>query len=254
MSNNILKPAIGQRIRAARKNADLTLAEVSSRIGISNQALSAIERGKKNPSRQTLMSIARLFGKDFGEVWLTDYLSEYQTEFSLITEPQGPSLDKVKIMNLFGEFLDTKYGAGQIKLVPEPKEKTVSIPVGYEILETSFNVIDNAEEYIHVPPQMFPPNKGAMAGIVKCKSLWDALVDEGDFVIITERPTSIDGKTILALVKFEMMLKRCEVKGEKVILKAFNESCRPIKVSIKDIICVGEFTGMIRINERTVSD
>src|SRR5205823_6517083 len=128
------------------------------------------------------------------------------------------------------------------------------IPVGYEIFETSFNVIDNAEEYIHVPPQMFPPNKGAMAGIVKCKSLRDALVDEGDFVIITERPTSIDGKTILALVNFEMMLKRCEVKGGKVILRAFNESCRPIKVSIKDIICMGEFTGMIRINERNISD
>lgn len=254
MPNNILKPAIGQRIRAVRRNAGLTLTEVSSRIGISNQALSAIERGKKNPSRQTLMSIARLFGKDFGEVWLADYLSNYQTEFALIRAPQGPNLDKVNVMNLFEEFIDTKFGVGQVTLVAEPKEKTVSIPVGYEIFETSFNVIDDAEEYIHVPPQMFPPNKGATAGIVKCKSLQDALVDEGDFVIITDRPNSINGKTILALVNFKMMLKRCEVKGGKVFLKAFNERCKPIKVSIKDIICVGEFTGVIRINERNVSD
>jgi SOS-response transcriptional repressor LexA len=191
---------------------------------------------------------------DFGEVWLASYLSEYQTEFSLVTEPQGPNLDKANVMNLFEEFLDTKFGAGQVKLVPEPKEKTVSIPVGYEILETSFNLTGNVEEYIHVPPQMFPPDKGAMAGIVKCKSLRDAFIDEGDFIIITERPKSINGKTILALVNFKVMLKRCEVKAEKVILRAVNETCRPIKVSIKDIICIGEFTGMIRISERNVSD
>src|SRR4051794_22936561 len=111
MPEKILKPAIGQRIKAARRNADLTLAEVSKRIGISNQALSAIERGKKNPSKQTLMSLARMFVNDFGEVWLSDYLSEHQAEFHLVSAPQGPNLDKVNLMQLFEEFLDTKYGA-----------------------------------------------------------------------------------------------------------------------------------------------
>lgn len=252
MPSNILKPAIGQRIRSARRNAELTLEAVSRRIGISNQALSAIERGKKNPSRQTLMSLARLFGKDFGEVWLADYLLEHKTEFQLVTAPQGPNLDKVNLMQLFEEFLDTKYGEGQVKVVPEHKEKNVSIPVGYEILEASFEIIDNVNEYIEAPPQMFPPDRGAIAGIVKGKSLRDAFVDQGDYVIITDRPSSINGKTILALANDGIMLKRCEVKGDKVILSSFNDNYRPIKVPIKELVCIGEVTGVIRLIERYV--
>lgn len=252
MPKKVLKPAIGQRIKAARKNADLTLVEVSRRIGISNQALSAIERGKKNPSKQTLMGLARMFANDFGEVWLSDYLSEHQTEFHLVSAPQGPNLDKVNLMQLFEEFLDTKYGVGQVQVVPEPKEKTVSVPVGYEILEAGFEIINNVDEYIEIPPQMFPPNKGAIAGIVKGKSLRDAFVDEGDFVIITERPDSINGKTILALTQDAIMLRRCEVKGAKVVLKPFDEHSEPIKVPIKELVCVGEVTGVIRLLERDV--
>ena len=54
--------AIGERIRQLRKDTlNLTLVEASSRLGISNQSLSAIETGKNNPSDQTIRSICREF-------------------------------------------------------------------------------------------------------------------------------------------------------------------------------------------------
>lgn len=252
MTNKIVKTQIGQRIRSARKNANLTLAEVSKRVGISNQALSAIERGKKNPSKQTLMSLARVFGDNFGEVWLADYLSEHQAEFHLVAAPQGPNIDKVSLMQLFEEFLDSKYGEGQVKIVPEHKENAVPITVGFEILETGIEVIDDSDEHIQVPPQMILPDKGAMAGIVRCKSLRDAFVDEGDYVIITERPSSVDGTTILAITNNVTMLKRCEIKREKVILRSFDEHSRPLRVNVNELICVGEVIGVIRLIERHV--
>lgn len=61
--------AIGERIRQLRKDTlNLTLVEASSRLGISNQSLSAIETGKNNPSDQTIRSICREFG--VREKWL----------------------------------------------------------------------------------------------------------------------------------------------------------------------------------------
>lgn len=61
--------AIGERIRQLRKDTlNLTLVEASSRLGISNQSLSAIETGKNNPSDQTIRSICREFGVN--EIWL----------------------------------------------------------------------------------------------------------------------------------------------------------------------------------------
>lgn len=60
---------IGDRIRQLRKGTlNLTLVEASSRLGISNQSLSAIETGKNNPSDQTIRSICREFG--VREKWL----------------------------------------------------------------------------------------------------------------------------------------------------------------------------------------
>lgn len=64
----VMKIDIGERIRFLRKKSGLTLEQFSSRIGISNPALSRIESGKNNPARSTIVSICREFG--VSEEWL----------------------------------------------------------------------------------------------------------------------------------------------------------------------------------------
>lgn len=65
---------IGDRIRWLRNQRGLTLVKFGSRIGITNPSLSAIETGKSNPSKQTIMMICQNFG--VSEVWLREGVGE----------------------------------------------------------------------------------------------------------------------------------------------------------------------------------
>src|SRR5437764_13732109 len=100
-----IRTHIGVKIRAARKALNLTLEELGKRIGVTNQALSAIEREEKNPSRQTLMNLARVLKTDFGERWLADDLSTDQAEIQIVSLNEK-SLHKDEMVHLFRQFLD----------------------------------------------------------------------------------------------------------------------------------------------------
>ncbi len=57
------------RIRILRKELELTLTEFSNKLGITHAALSNIENGKRNVTKQMRKSICREFRVD--PVWLT---------------------------------------------------------------------------------------------------------------------------------------------------------------------------------------
>lgn len=61
-------PLMGARLRALRKDRDLTLAQVSQRSGLSVGYLSQIERDLSHPSIRALSDIARVFDVSIG--WL----------------------------------------------------------------------------------------------------------------------------------------------------------------------------------------
>lgn len=52
---------MNNRIKEVRKAAGLTLEKFGERIGISNSACSALEKGKNNPSEQSIRAICREF-------------------------------------------------------------------------------------------------------------------------------------------------------------------------------------------------
>lgn len=52
----------GQRIKAARKEAKLSQAELACRMGVTNHCISMWERGKRNPKYDTLSRIADAIG------------------------------------------------------------------------------------------------------------------------------------------------------------------------------------------------
>lgn len=240
---------IGGKVRAARKAANLTLEELGKKIGITNQALSAIERGEKNPSKQTLMNLARVLKTGFGERWLTDYLSTHEAEFQLVPLNKK-SLDKENLVNLFKEFLDYQYGAGQVEVVEDYQEKSISVPIMYELDQHGLTEIENASETIFVPPHMVPPGKGAIAALIRDWVINEAFIGSGDIVVIIEREGTPVGKTILAYVNDMLMIRRCSKKGRNVVLSSLVEGYEPIETTLKQFVFMAEITGLLRFYGR----
>ena len=54
-----LKEMIGSRIQEIRNKKGLTQDQLSEKVGISSKYLSSIERGKENPTLNTILKLAR---------------------------------------------------------------------------------------------------------------------------------------------------------------------------------------------------
>src|SRR5689334_14969500 len=53
---------LGARIRATRKAAGLTQAELAEAVGVEPESINRIENAKLNPSRDTLQKVAKVLG------------------------------------------------------------------------------------------------------------------------------------------------------------------------------------------------
>lgn len=53
---------VGTRLRAARKQADLTIAELATRVALDPAYLGEVERGRENVSLTTLAALTRALG------------------------------------------------------------------------------------------------------------------------------------------------------------------------------------------------
>lgn len=66
---------IGKKIKAERIRRGFTQTELGDLVGITHPSLSAIERGRTQPARKTLIALARILGTTFGEAWLEEHLA-----------------------------------------------------------------------------------------------------------------------------------------------------------------------------------
>ena len=64
-----VKRLVGSRIKALRAKKGLTQEELSERVGINPKYLSSIERGKENPTFNTLIALSESLSVDFGEMF-----------------------------------------------------------------------------------------------------------------------------------------------------------------------------------------
>jgi len=63
------KELIGVRIKSLRNSKNITQEQLSERIGINSKYLSSIERGKENPTLNTLIRMAESLEVDMGEIF-----------------------------------------------------------------------------------------------------------------------------------------------------------------------------------------
>ena len=78
---------MNNRIKEIRKKMKLTQDEFGKRLGISNTAISKIEKGENNVSEQNIISICREF--DVNEEWLRNGIGDIfmqKTRNQIITD------------------------------------------------------------------------------------------------------------------------------------------------------------------------
>jgi SOS-response transcriptional repressor LexA len=225
-------------------------------IGISNQALSAIERGKANPSKQTLISLAKTLKNDFGEPWLKPFVTEGDESLNPFsyrawTEPRhNPYLEN--ILDDYNEFVEA---AKLPKPVGITKQKIALLPIHFEIRNSVSLIPSDDPKRIVVPFYMIHSLGKARAVHVIGEPIRDAFVAPGDILILNENPEPENGRVVLALVKKRVMIGQWELTSKgKVRLKPRDSNFKPTEVSLKQIESIGELTGLISAFQLTLDE
>lgn len=248
--------AIGQKIKAARRSAGLTLGDVSQQIGVSIQALSAIERGNTNPSRQTLIGLARVLETDFGESDLKRYASGTRrlTYGQMLAKSMKEHRSRVNTGPRYNPHLEDimawAFESRDAAALPRPveifKQPSALMPIHYEI--TNGNSLDiNEDNYkVVVPYSLIPSVENARCVRVQDHPIRDAFLSPGDILVLCERSVPEAGKIVLALVDNDVVVRRWELKERKVIFTALDKDYEPIVVPRKNVEFIGELLGVLR--------
>lgn len=249
-------PSVGQKIRAARKSVGLTLDVLGQQIGISIQALSAIERGKANPSRQTLIGLARILGNDFEESWLKRYATGTRklTHSQLLGEAIKVygSEERPPIPNTYLEnILDWSFEIREAAALPRPvrifTQKSALMPIHYEITNGS-TLNTNEDDYnVVVPFSLIPSVEKSRCIRVTGSPIRDALLGPGDILVILENSVPENNKIVLAIIDNKVVVRRWEFNGRKVTFTALDTDYPPITVLRKKVEFIGELLGVLRI-------
>lgn len=68
MPNNVL-PVLGEQLKKARKDRDLTQEQLAERSGLSTRHMAKIEKGDVNPSFEVLSTLVKTLGVSFDAIF-----------------------------------------------------------------------------------------------------------------------------------------------------------------------------------------
>jgi transcriptional regulator with XRE-family HTH domain len=89
---------IGSRIQEIRNTKGLTQDQLSEKVGISSKYLSSIERGKENPTLNTILKLARSLDVKLDEFFIHLEIENPAKRKSMIIEIlDGADEDKLKL-------------------------------------------------------------------------------------------------------------------------------------------------------------
>jgi repressor LexA len=105
-------------------------------------------------------------------------------------------------------------------------------------------------EQIEVPVDVVPPDrlKDVYALRVRGHSMIDALIDDGDIVLLRYQQTAENGQMVAVRIEDEnaVTLKRFYREGEKVRLQPANVTMNPIYVNAANVEVQGRVVGVMR--------
>lgn len=93
-----LKEMIGARIKEIRQKKSLTQEQLAERMDINSKYLSGIERGKENPTLNTLIKLAKSLDVDIGEIFTSVQIEDPTQRKTMINELlDGADNDQLKL-------------------------------------------------------------------------------------------------------------------------------------------------------------
>lgn len=103
-------------------------------------------------------------------------------------------------------------------------------------------------ETIEIPRHFNKNGKQLYALKVKGQSMIDALIDDGDIILIDPTPTIQDGDMVVAWLKLEQetTLKRIYREGRVIRLQPENSAMQPIFAKASNVETMGTVVGVIR--------
>ena len=134
------------------------------------------------------------------------------------------------------------------------KKSTVIVPIlgtiaaGTPIpVPNSDNWATQATETIELPQEMIR-DKQVFALKVKGQSMIDALIDDGDIVLMETANSAENGEMVAVWLKDreEVTLKKIYVESDRVLLKPANQTLKPIQQNPDNVEIQGKVIGVIR--------
>ena len=74
----------GERVKAIRKELNMTLEQFGEKLGVTKTAISYVENNKRNLTEQMLLSICREFGVN--EIWLRTGEGDIENMFTKLSD------------------------------------------------------------------------------------------------------------------------------------------------------------------------
>ncbi len=130
-------------------------------------------------------------------------------------------------------------GSRRARVVPVPIVGTIAAGQAIEVPEDSH--WNDGGEAVEVPPEVVRNRENVFAVRVKGNSMIDALVSDGDIVVLEGTSDARDGEMVAALLKREQAttLKKFYREGAKVRLQPCNETMAPIIVDADNVAVQG---------------
>jgi repressor LexA len=240
-------PALGKQIREARRYKNLTLVQLSGSIGISNQALSDIERGKKNPSKQTLMNLSRELEDGFEIEWLELLKGRRRIEVGDSLGKRWKRNEKENLKALFDRFLDFEFPVEETNTsnVDEVAGGTITIPIHGSITAAGQHRPQKEKETLLIPSRIAKPGVN-YALRVEGEILRDALIGSGDLIVLNENTQELEGKFGAVYLDEKILLRRISIKNNKARLIPANKDYDAESIPLDKLNCFGIVTGVLR--------
>ena len=133
------------------------------------------------------------------------------------------------------------------------KKNSVMVPILGTIAAGAPIPVPNSDNWTQATdtlelPQDMIGNKPVFALKVKGQSMIDALIDDGDIVLMETANSADNGEMVAVWLKDreEVTLKRFYAEKDRVILKPANQNMKPIQQSPDNIEIQGKVIGVIR--------
>lgn len=125
--------------------------------------------------------------------------------------------------------------------------EAISIPLyGPVSAGTPVQVFAEVEDTVEIPSWLIGRKTGEIFALrVQGLSMIDALVNDGDIIILERADVAESGEMVVALLPDgSVTLKRLKIDGEKIILMPENPEYEPIEVD--EVRIIGKVIGVIR--------